>query len=650
MRWLFLLFSSMSFIPKAAKKEKHMIVEKLERIQIAVENFCSGISSALVGVMMFLTTADVVLRYIFNKPLHGVFVLCEMLMVGTVYFGIAYVQQKKGHVRVDIFIDKIKGIPRTMLELSILFLSIIAFSIMFWKTASYGWEAWVTSDHTMGLIEYPLGPPKLVVAFGVGLLCLRFITDTRHHLAALRESRYWGLWAFLSILPTAGLALFLIFGSSSLQLAPSNVGWIFLIIMIVLLLGGLPVSFSLLILAIVGYWTIAGPERTLSIVGIIPYDKIANYTLSVVPLFILMGNLAFYGGFVSAVYSTAQKWVGHIPGGLAQATVVGGAGFAAACGSGLASCATLAKICIPPMLKGGIDRKLAIGTIAATGPIAQMIPPSLVMVIIAVLTDQSVGKLLIAGIIPGIVAAINFMILIYIRCKLNPELAPQIQERVAWKERFASLRHGWGILMIAGIVMGGIYSGIFTPTEAGALGAFGALILGLLNKQIKWENIKEALRDTIKTTAMIFLIIATALLFGYFLGISRIPAMVSDFIIGLHVHRFWILLGVMILYIIAGCFIDMLAFAFLTLPIIYPSIVALGYDPLWFGVLTVHMFEMSLITPPFGLNLFILRGMVPEMTMGEIIQGVWWFIVMDLVTLAIYLTFPQLATWLPSLM
>jgi tripartite ATP-independent transporter DctM subunit len=279
-----------------------------------------------------------------------------------------------------------------------------------------------------------------------------------------------------------------------------------------------------------------------------------------------------------------------------------------------------------------------------------MIPPSITMVVIALITDQSVGKLLIAGIIPGIVAAINFMILIYIRCKLNPKLAPQLAEPVPWKERFLSLVHGWGIILLAGIVMGGIYSGIFTPTEAGALGAFCALILGLINKGIKWENIKEGLRDTIKTTAMIFLIIATAFLFGYFLGISRVPAMVSDFIVGLHVDRFAILSGVMILYIIAGCFIDMLAFAFLTLPIIYPSIVALGFDPLWFGVLTTHMFEMSLITPPFGLNLFILRGMVPDMTMSETIEGVFWFIVMDIVTLAIYLAFPQPSTWLPSLM
>jgi tripartite ATP-independent transporter DctM subunit len=420
--------------------------------------------------------------------------------------------------------------------------------------------------------------------------------------------------------------------------------------MIAILFAGLPVSFALLVLGVIGYWIIAGPRSTLSIVGIVPYEKMANYTLSVVPLFILMGHLAYQAGFAGSLYTTAQKWVGHIPGSLAQATVLGGAVFGAACGSGLASCATLARICIPAMRKVGIDIRLAVGTVAGTGTIAQMIPPSILMVIYAVITDQSVAKLLIAGIIPGMIAAANYMIMIYIRCRLNPGLAPQAMKGVPWKERLFSLKHSWGIGVIAIIVMGGIYTGIFTPTEAGALGAFGVLSLGLISKRLKLKEIREAVRESTQTTAMIFLIIATALLFGYFLGISRIPAAVSDYIVGLEVHRIVVLMGILLMYIVAGFFIDMLAFAFLTLPIIFPSIVALGYDPLWFGVITVHMFEVALITPPFGLNLFIIRGMVPETSMGEIIQGVLWFAVMDIVTLAIYVMFPQVATWLPSLM
>jgi len=213
-----------------------------------------------------------------------------------------------------------------------------------------------------------------------------------------------------------------------------------------------------------------------------------------------------------------------------------------------------------------------------------------------------------------------------------------------------SLGHSWGIIMMVVIVMGGIYSGIFTPTEAGALGAAGTLILGLLSRQLTVRNFREAVMDSTKTAAMIFLIIAAAFLFSYFMGISRIPSNLSETIVGLDVPRWVILFGVLVLYIIAGMFIDMLAFAFLTLPVIFPVIKALGYDPIWFGVITVHMFEVALITPPFGLNLFIIRSIVPDKSMKEIIQGVGWFVALDFVILGIYVAFPQVATWLPSLM
>jgi len=627
-----------------------MIFEKAEKIQVSVENFFNGISSMFIAFMMVLTTADVVLRYVFNSPLPGVFVLCEMLMVGAVYLSVAYVQQQRGHVRVDIIIDKLVGTPRITLELAVLILSLAGFAIMVWQTGRYAWDAWITDDHSMGLIEYPYWPAKSILTIGVVLLCLRLVTDIRNYLVELRKnSSKWIICLIFSVLPLLILSLFL-YSSSAVRWEPTTIGWVLMSIMIVALFGGLPVSFCLLVLGIIGYWMLAGPVRTLSITGIIPYDKIANYTISVVPLFILMGHFAYRAGFADSLYITAQKWIGHIPGSLAQATVLGGAGFAAACGSGFASCATLAKVCIPAMRKVGIDKRLALGAVAGTGTIAQMIPPSILMVIYAVITDQSVAKLLIAGIIPGIIAAANYSIMIYFRCKLNPGLAPTLITGVTWKERIISLKHSWGMAVLAVLVMGGIYTGVFTPTEAGALGASGAFLLGLFAKRLKWQNIKEALMESTQTTGMLFLIVASALLFGYFLGISRIPATLSDFLVGLEVPRIVILLGILLMYAIAGTFINMLAFAFLTLPIIFPAVEALGYDPLWFGVLTVHMFEISAITPPFGMNLFIIRGLVKDATMSDVIRGVVWFSIMDFVTLALYIIFPQLATWLPSLM
>jgi len=627
-----------------------MIFAKLERVQLSVESFFNGVAAAIVVFMMGLTTVDVALRYLFNSPIAGVYTLCEMLMVGIVYLAIAYVQQQKSHVRVDVLIDRLQGPPRLAFELATLLLALVGFSLMTWQSALLAWDAWVTGDYAMGLIEYPFWPTKSAMTLGIGLLCLRFVTDITTYIRELRStSARWGLWLLAAFLPLALFSLFLGLLSPD-QFSPPTVGWILLGAMIVVMLIGLPVAFGLLVVGIVGYWVLAGANKTFMILGAVPYSEVTNYPLTVVPLFILMGNLAYQAGFAQKLYETAQKWVGNIPGGLAQATIVGGAAFGAACGSGLASCATLAKICIPAMRKAGVDDRLALGSVAGAGPIAQMIPPSIIMVVYGFITDQSIGKLLIAGIIPGLIAAAVFMVMIYIRCRFNPRLVPLLPEKTTWKERIVSLKHSWGIAMMALIVMGGIYSGIVTPTEAGALGASGTLLLGLVSRQLNLRNLKQAVMDSTKTASMIFLIVAAAFLFSYFMGISRIPTNLSEFIIGLHAPRIVILMGVLLLYIIAGMFIDMLAFAFLTLPIIFPVIVATGYDPIWFGVITVHMFEVALITPPFGLNLFIIRSIVPDKSMKEIIGGVGWFVAMDMVTLAIYVAFPKVATWLPSLM
>ena len=503
------------------------------------------------------------------------------------------------------------------------------------------WNAWVTGDYDMGLIEIPFWPAKSVMTVGIGLLLWRFITDIGHHVAELRkeDGRLWILLFMASLIPLLAFSIFLALVSPG-QSNPTTVGWMILGAMVALLLMGLPVSFGLLFIGIVGYWVLAGPAKTLSILGIVPYDKIGNYTLTVVPLFILMGHLAYQGGFATSMYNTAQKWLGHLPGSMAQATVLGGAAFGAACGSGVASCATLGKICIPVMREFGIDPKMALGCVAAVGGLAALIPPSVMMVIFALITDQSVGKLLIAGIIPGLLAAGCFMALIYIRVKMNPRLAPQTLKGVTWKERIVSLKDSWGIAMIAFVVMGGIWSGVFTPTEAGALGAAGAFFLGLVTRRLTFKNFKEAVMESTKTTAMLFLIIGSAMIFGYFLGISRIPSVVSDFLLGLQVPRYVIFLGVIILYIIAGMFMDMVAFMFLTIPILFPAMMALGYHPLWFGVVIVTLCELALITPPFGLNLFILRGMIPGVTMGEIIEGSFPFMVTYLAIIFILSHFP----------
>jgi C4-dicarboxylate transporter, DctM subunit len=627
-----------------------MSLGKLEQIQVVVENGFNALSGTIITVLMLLTAVDVVLRYVFNSPIPGAYALCEMLMIGVVYPAVAYVQQNKGHVRVDILIDRLKRVPRVSFELATLYLALLAFGVICWQSGKLAWGAWITGDFDMGEIHYPLWPAKAAMTLGLGLLCLRFVTDIINSMMDLKaQSPRWIVWLIISFIPLLVFSLFLGFITPG-AMAPITVGWLMLIAMIAVLFMGLPIAFGLLFVAVIGYWILAGPVKTFSILGIIPYDKVSNYTLSVVPLFILMGHLAYQAGFATSMYNTCQKWMGHVPGGMAQATVMGGAAFGAACGAGVASCATLAKICVPIMRQHGVDDKMALGCVGAVGGLAALIPPSVMMVIFAMITNQSAAKLLIAGVIPGLVAAGCFMILIYVMVKWNPKLAPPTKIKFTWKERFVSLKDSWGIGVLGVTVIGGILTGVFTPTEAGALGAAGAFLLGLLSRRLTFHNFVEAVMDSTKTTAMIFLIVATAMVFANFMAISRIPALASDVIMGLQVPRVVVLLGVIILYIIAGCFMDMTAFMLLTMPIIFPAMMALGYDPLWFGVVIVILCELALITPPFGLNLFILRAMVPEIPMGDVIRGSFPFMLTYVAVVILCCLFPGLATWLPGLM
>lgn len=427
------------------------------------------------------------------------------------------------------------------------------------------------------------------------------------------------------------------------------IGWIAIGVLCVLLVLRTPIGVALMAIGFAGYWAVAGLEPALRILGVIPYAKVATYSFTVVPLFMIMGHFAYYAGFATDLFKAAQRMVGSLPGGLVQTTILGATGFAAASGSGLASCAILSKIAIPGMVQQGVQRQLAFGAVAAAGTIAAMIPPSILMVIYGVIAEQPIGRLLVAGIIPGLIAAANYMVMVYIRVKRNPSLAPPLPA-VSWRERLTALRGTWGIALLAVIVMGGIYTGVFTPTEAGAVGAFGAFAAALALRRLGWGDLKASLLDTSRTAATVFFIIAGAFVFASFLGVTQIPGHASKAIASLNAPPMVILLAVMLFYVVVGMFMDMIAAMFLTLPIILPAIEGLGFNLIWFGVLMVHLCEMALISPPFGLNLFVLKSAIPDAEMKEVIQGVGLFFLNDLITLAIYIAFPQVALFLPERM
>jgi tripartite ATP-independent transporter DctM subunit len=372
--------------------------------------------------------------------------------------------------------------------------------------------------------------------------------------------------------------------------------------------------------------------------------------MSVVPLFIVMGHFAFASGVTEDAYDAAHMVLGRLPGGLAMTTIGASAGFAACTGSSLASAATMTKVALPEMLRYKYDHKLATGSIAAGGTLGILIPPSVPMIVYAIITETSVGKLFIAGIIPGILLAVLFMVVIYIMAKAMPPMGGPPAVKFSWRTIPAIAVRVWPAVLLAAIVMGGIWGGVFSPTEAGGMGAFAALVIAAARRKLNKRNFIEALKDTTKTTAMIFVIVIGAMIFGAFMTISGLPAALVTFLGGIQLPSTVILVIILIVYVFLGCIMDTLALTLITLPIIFPLILSLGFDPIWFGILFTINVEMALVTPPIGINVFIISGMAKDIPMYTIFRGVLPFIGAMAVCTGLIIAFPQIALFLPGTM
>jgi C4-dicarboxylate transporter DctM subunit len=432
-------------------------------------------------------------------------------------------------------------------------------------------------------------------------------------------------------------------------MSPQMIGILGILLMFVFLAMRMYIGIAMGLVGFIGLGTIVGFSSGASILGITPLAEGSSYTLSVIPLFVLMGQFAFMSGISSDIYKTVYSWFGHFRGGLAMATIMACSGFAAICGSSLATGATMGMVAIPEMDKYNYDPRLSTGCIAAGGTLGILIPPSIGFVIYGILTEQSIGKLFMAGIIPGIVLTLLFLGVIWIRCWQNPEFGPR-GPATTWSQKFRSLGGTWGMLLLFALVMGGIYFGWFTPTEAAGIGAFGAFLFTLFKGKLSVRTLFDALFETGRTTAMIFLIIIGANIFSSFLGIARIPMELADLIAGMEVNRFVILTGIVLIFILLGCVMDCYAIMILTVPIIFPVVQTLQFDPIWFGVLMVIVLEIGLITPPVGLNVFVLKSAAPNVPMGTIFRGIWPFMIAGLVAIVIITIFPELATFIPSRM
>ncbi len=434
-------------------------------------------------------------------------------------------------------------------------------------------------------------------------------------------------------------------------LEASTAGYIVVSLLVVWLALGVHIGVALGLAGFLGIYLTVGPDAAAAQLAAVPFSTTNNFNLAVIPLFILMGSFATAAGIVTELFRTAYLWFGTLRGGLAMATVMSSAAFGAASGSTIVNAAVFTKMAMPEMTRFGYDVRLSSGCIAAAGTLAALIPPSILMVIYGVITEQSIGKLLIAGIIPGIVTALLYCGGIYILARWRPDLAPLAKITVTWGERWRSLYGVSGIMVLFVLVVGGIYGGYFPATYAGAVGAFGAFVIAFAKRRLGLGSLTEVLKEAAVTTSVIFIIVVGGMLFARFLTYSGLVDIISTGLLSFGTGKYTYLLGYVILFTILGCFIEPIAIMVMTLPIMYPVMAAQGFDPIWLGVVSVKLAEIGVLTPPVGLNVFVVKSSSPvPVTLGQVFTGVMPFIAMDFLSLVLYVIFPEMITWLPNLM
>jgi tripartite ATP-independent transporter DctM subunit len=416
-----------------------------------------------------------------------------------------------------------------------------------------------------------------------------------------------------------------------------------------LMLLRVPVGMAMGLIGVGGFAYLSGSGPALKIVGHTSMRTVTDWNFAVVPLFLLMGSFATTSGMSRELFRAANAFLGHLRGGLGIATIAACGGFAAICGSSVATAATFSRVAYPEMRRYGYPQSFSTGVIAAGGTLGIMIPPSTVLAVYGLITQQDIGRLFIAGVVPGIVAVLMYMLTITIMGYVRPGYLPA-GPRSSWRERLAGLRDVWATLLLFAFVIGGIYGGLFTATEAAGMGAAGAFILGVLRGRLSGPDILRSLLEATRTTAAVFTVLIGAILFGYFLTITQTPQKVTEFLTGLGLGRYGVLALIMIMYLVLGCLMDALAMIILTVPIIFPVIQHLGFDPVWFGVIIVMTVELGLIHPPVGMNIFVIKSVVEDAKISTIFYGVLPFIITDILRLILLIAFPILALWLPSKM
>ena len=426
------------------------------------------------------------------------------------------------------------------------------------------------------------------------------------------------------------------------------IGCVGLVLVLVLFLTGIELAFSMILVGFLGFAYLNSLQAAMHLVAKDLYEAFASYGYTVFPIFILMGQIAFNSGIAKRLYDTAYKFIGHIPGGLAMATVGGATAFKALCGSAAATAATFATVAIPEMDRYGYSKKLSTGIVATVGTLGCMLPPTVFLIIFGIITEQSIGRLFLAGIIPGLFIAVMFLITIYVWARMNPELAPA-GERSTWKERILAVPEVLVVLAIFVLMIAGLMKGFFTPTEAGSVGTAAVALLVVLRKQLRFKGYVKAVGDSMRTACMMLFLIGGSAVMGHFIAITTIPQIIAEWVTSLPLSRNFIMVIICLIYILGGSFIDDLAFMILATPIFLPLVLHLGYDPVWFGVIVCVVTMIGIVLPPMAISAFVVSGVTGE-PIGTVYKGIYPYLAGMFICLLIFLYFPQISLWLPGLL
>jgi tripartite ATP-independent transporter DctM subunit len=636
------------------------------RVALTIHRFLEPVcrylcyAAAIMTLCMALgMVVDLISREVFRSPVAGMIELQTYMLVFMAFFSIAYTMLKNQHVSVDLLTSVLSDQFNSFLQSIFSIWGAFIFGAMAWLSATRAVEAF-HRDEISDITRMPFGVLYAVASIGTLLLAIALVCMLFTHLSGLyqhnlkRKGSTATFWLSLVVIVT--IALTGIFSADLLkaffgEIDPAVIGILYTVFMMVMLLFGFPVAFSMAFAGITGLMYLIGNDVAFNVTKINTYDAVANYFFVVIPFFLLMGFLILHAGIGAKLYNAGIKVFGRLPGGLAIGTVAGCGGFAAICGESVAAAATMGSVSVPEMKKYNYDDSLATGSVAAGGTLGILIPPSIGFVVYGIITEQSIGKMFMAGIIPGIILTLGFAIAIYIQCLINPSLGPKAPKST-WREIVMSVIRVWPVAVLFAVVIGGIYSGIITPTEAGGIGAVGALIVAMFAPGFNRRKLFAALLEATTTSAMIFAILIGVGVLGYFVTLTDIPRDFADFLKGLDVSRYVIFVMILGLYLILGMVMNIIPMMMLTLPILFPTVLALGFDPIWFGVIMVIMMEMGQITPPIGINVFVIHGVAKkyDVRMATIFKGIVPFIIVEVIVIFLLTLFPEIVLWLPNSM